>query len=149
MNNKANPTVRTLDLKMANPSPLYLNNSNFEIFFSIQDPFKKTMFINESIYKPQMNLLTNIVGRTEERVLISTTLNLTVCSNRKQFSKEIFENIKQLKLDSYYCISEFQPIPWSQIYLNEYWGNINCKMLQVDFKIGNEHESNVRRIIMI
>lgn len=130
MNNKENPIVSSLDLKMAHPTPLLLNSSNFEIIFSIQDPFKKTMFINETVYKQQLNLLTNIVGKKEERFLISTTLNLTVCNNRKIFSKEIYENIKELKLDNYYCISEYQPIPWNQIYLNDYWGNIDFKMLQ-------------------
>lgn len=74
MNNKENPKVSSLELKMAHPTPLLLNSSNFEIIFSIQDPFKKTMFINETGYKPQLNLLTNIniVGKTEERFLIST-----------------------------------------------------------------------------
>lgn len=130
ISSKKSPIVNTVNLKLKNPPPLHLNYTNFELLFSLADP-NGYPYINESIYIPSLSLMTLTLN--QEKVFVSTNIKLTNCGNRN-FTKKIYENINHLDLTKYYCISDKQDIPWENIYLNEYWGTLNFKMLKLNIR---------------
>lgn len=121
---RENPSVNISPLTNLHPEFLSFKQYNIDFIFAVQDTNDEP-FINESFYYPTLALLTKV--NSSERK--ETILNLTTCSNRKNHT-EFFKKLDHLNLDRFYCISDTQD-DWNIIGLNDFWGSIGFKMIQV------------------
>ena len=125
---KKAPSINLSTRLYHNPHKLnYFNNFEF-IIGILNENYEPE--INEAIFYAKGYISTtkkNELGNQKEDIEI----DLVPCDQTLSESKN-FDLFKDIKLSGFYCISKKQSnIDSSEIYVNEFWGNENFRMLQV------------------
>lgn len=121
---RENPSVNISPIANLHPAFFSFKKYKFDFVFAVQD-INNEPFINESFYYPNLTLVTKDSSSEKKEI----KLNLTTCNNRKS-NTYFVKRLDHLNLNHFYCISDTQN-DWNIIGLNDFWGSIGFKMIQV------------------
>lgn len=125
---KNSPSVNLSTQSDEHPSSIQYEN-NFEFMVGIQNNQYKVE-MNDTIFTAKGVLFKTTVnesGSSSEKI----ELDLEPCSEALQKSTNYYL-LEQYELDGYYCISRNQSnVNFSDIYVNEFWGNDQFQMIQI------------------